>query len=403
MTQETPLPSPKIKTGTDAWKLLLERNADVTPYASFDRQSVNYTIRSNDWKLQSLDLDQGVLEQGDFSIPYAIKGAYGRIRPRRETLLAIDLPGGPGSVLTTQWRSNISPEQYRVATANWRGVGDTAPFADITNNRTERLLDDIDALRIAGSQGRDEPVVIRGGSWGMTMALMYAAARPDKVAGLVLGLPFLATAQDVKHNYAPDGALAQKYPEGYANFRAAMGTDCPLAGLAKLADEMGHADERRVKKAFIAATAWEYARNGERYGMTEDTLDLSQPENKQLVARARVLSHYAANRFFLPEEGAAAAFRNVRRDLPIIMMAHKADPLCAPGTLGTLQAGLPQAEMHVYDANWHWVARENENRATGFDNSFVSQGYPFAMGRLGLAAEGRLRLTPGVQTYARPR
>jgi proline iminopeptidase len=365
-------------------------------FETFDRQEHNYGFRSDDWKGENMCLSTGVLSQAGFDIPYSVRGKKIAPRAGRETLLAIDLPGGPGSVLTSQWRSNTSPEQYRVATANWRGVGDTTPFASIENNRTERLIEDIDALRIAASQGRDEPVVIRGGSWGATMGLMYAAARPDKVAGLVLRLPFLASGADISHNYAADGHLAQRHPDAYENFRQATKKDNPLEGMLMLAEEMGHKDERRVKAAFVAATAWEYARNGEKYMPPEGAPD------PQAVARARVMAHYSGNQFFMPSEGAAAAFSKLRKDMPIIIIGHEDDPLCIPNTLTKFAQGLPHAEMYLYGANWHWVAKENENSAIGFDNSFIIDGYRFSMARMGLALEGRLQLKPGVTHYARP-
>lgn len=374
-----------------AWQTLAAQNGDIKPFLCFDRSGFKYGNRTNDWGKD--EMARGELERpGGIVIPYVSRGRQTGRRSQQQTLLAIDLPGGPGSVLTAQWKANSSPDQYRVTTANWRGVGDTTPFAALDGNTAEALVEDIEALRQASGLGPDEKVVLRGGSWGMTMAAAYAAACPDKVAGLVLGLPFLAREVDFAHNYAADGTLAKKYPDAYTEF---MGQENdPKGVLAMLAEEMGESDTQRVSVAFNRFTAWEYARNGEAF------VPLENPD-PQAVARARVLAHYSANQFFLGENGIANTLQ-LLPDVPTIVMANSGDPLGASDTLAVMQRQMPKAEFYVYDANWHWVAKENERPDTGFDNRFVSEGYPYGMGRVGLAVTGKLNMKPGVYKYERP-
>lgn len=400
MSTKRPTPersSPRL----DTRKLLEVINPDLTPFEAFNRLNYNYANRTDSWKADQLKLEAGILERGIYKIPYSVRGSYGRVRLKRETRLAIDLPGGPGTALTQQWRSNSSPELYRVATANWRGVGDTTPFSSLRDNTTDHLIEDMEALRKAAAQGRDEPVIIRGSSWGMTMATLYAATYPEKVAGLVLGLPFLAAQSDVEHNYGKTGTLAQRFPEAFNTFSTALGNTDGREATRMIADELGSSCERRVKAALMTAISWEYARNGETCSLTQEQIDLSRPEMQQLVARARILNYYTSEGFFLPSDGVTAAFSKVPRNIPIIIMANRNDPLCTPDTLQKVQAGLPQAEINVYDANWHWVARENEQPDKGFDNSFVTQGYPYAMGRMAFIVSGRLQERPGLVNYPR--
>lgn len=374
----------------------------LSAFSAFNKESYNYSNRTDGWKSEQLKLQSGALKRDPYVIPYDVRGSYGRVRLKRETYLAIDLPGGPGSALTQQWRSNANPELYRVATANWRGVGDTTPFSSLMDNNTANLIEDINALRLEASQGRDEPVVIRGASWGMSMAVLYAAAYPEKVAGLVLGLPFLAGQADIDHNYARNGVLARRYPAAFEAFSEALSGKEGREATQMLSDELGNANPVRVRKALLAALKWEYARNGEVCPLTEEQVDPAQPEIRQLVARARVLNHYTTQGFFLPEDGIVSAFKKVSRNTPVIVFANSGDPLGTADTLAKVQEGMPQAEINVYDANWHWVAKENERADIGFDNSFVTQGYPYAMGRMALLLDGKLRGQSGMVKYARP-
>jgi proline iminopeptidase len=101
---------------------------------------------------------------------------------------AIWLHGGPGAPASPMSRQNFDPTRYRVVIFDQRGCGRSRPLAsdtdaDLLTNTTDHLVGDIEQLR--RKLGIDRWVVV-GGSWGVTLALVYAQRHPERVLGMVL-------------------------------------------------------------------------------------------------------------------------------------------------------------------------------------------------------------------------
>src|SRR5690349_8123403 len=67
---------------------------------------------------------------------------------------------------------------------------------------------------------RSMKMLIVGGSWGSTLALVYAETHPEHVSGLVLRAVFLGT--DAEVDWAFRRAPQQLRPDLYASFIAAL-------------------------------------------------------------------------------------------------------------------------------------------------------------------------------------
>ncbi len=101
---------------------------------------------------------------------------------------AVWLHGGPGSGASPGSRSYFDPAVYRAVLFDQRGCGRSWPLAsdpnaDLFTNTTDHLVRDIEQLR--EHLGIDRWVVA-GGSWGVTLGLVYAERHPDRVLGMVL-------------------------------------------------------------------------------------------------------------------------------------------------------------------------------------------------------------------------
>lgn len=104
-------------------------------------------------------------------------------------LPAVWLHGGPGAPPSPRTRANVDPARYRLVIFDQRGCGRSRPLAsgpdaDLANNTTDHLIADIERLRV--HLGIDRWVVI-GGSWGVTLGLVYAQRYAERVLALVLG------------------------------------------------------------------------------------------------------------------------------------------------------------------------------------------------------------------------
>ena len=90
------------------------------------------------------------------------------------------LHGGPGGGCSPTMRRYFDPAKYRIVLFDQRGCGRSRPHASVQNNTTWKLVADIEQIR--ETLGIDRWIVF-GGSWGATLALIYAIA--------VLGLNLL--------------------------------------------------------------------------------------------------------------------------------------------------------------------------------------------------------------------
>ena len=126
------------------------------------------------------------------------------------------LHGGPGVELSPALRRMVDPERYRIIGFDQRGCGKSRPWREWRDNDTRRLVEDIETLR--AHLGIDAPAVFWGLSWGTTLALAYASAHPDRVAGMILIGVF--TCRDEEIDFLYHGGAAAFYPENYERFRA---------------------------------------------------------------------------------------------------------------------------------------------------------------------------------------
>jgi proline iminopeptidase len=104
------------------------------------------------------------------------------------------LHGGPGAGATPTHRRFFDPAAYRIVVFDQRGAGRSTPLGEVHDNGTERLVADMELLRL---QLGIERWVVFGGSWGSTLALAYAQAHPGRVRALVLRGIFLCRKAEV--------------------------------------------------------------------------------------------------------------------------------------------------------------------------------------------------------------
>ena len=88
------------------------------------------------------------------------------------------LHGGPGSGCNENHRRYFNPKKYRIILFDQRGCNRSTPNGHETNNTTDDILADIEAIR---KQLNIEKWVLFGGSWGATLALLYAEYYPKNI------------------------------------------------------------------------------------------------------------------------------------------------------------------------------------------------------------------------------
>ena len=120
--------------------------------------------------------------------------------------------GGRVLVLRPFTGGFFDPNHYRIIVFDQRGSGRSRPFAEVTNNTTQLLIQDMEKLR---KHLNVERWLVFGGSWGSSLGLAYAIDHPDQVSGLVLRGIFLC--RDTELTWFLEG-IAAVFPEAWQEF-----------------------------------------------------------------------------------------------------------------------------------------------------------------------------------------
>jgi len=133
------------------------------------------------------------------------------------------LHGGPGEGCNERMREAYDAQAYRIVLYDQRGCGRSTPSAadpatDMRVNTTAHLVADLELLR--EHLGIDR-WLLRGASWGCTLALAYALRYPDRVSEIVLSAILTTRRREVDWLY---GGASRFFPEEHGRFVAGAGS-----------------------------------------------------------------------------------------------------------------------------------------------------------------------------------
>jgi len=119
----------------------------------------------------------------------------------KEGIPVIYLHGGPGDHITPRHRRWYDPKAYHIILWDQRGAGQSKPTNHTDRNTSKLLIRDMEKIR--KYVGVDKWVVA-GGSWGSSLALMYAQEHPNRVRALLLRGIYDLSKQDVLDSMWPE-------------------------------------------------------------------------------------------------------------------------------------------------------------------------------------------------------
>ncbi|MCB0183585.1 MAG: alpha/beta fold hydrolase, partial [Caldilineaceae bacterium] len=197
---------------------------------------------------------------------------------------ALYLHGGPGSGASARARRNFDPNAYRAVLFDQRGCGRSqplvsAPDADLRTNDTDRLIADIEMLR---EHLAIEQWVVAGGSWGVTLALVYAQRHPTRVKALVLGAVTQGTWREIDWITRQMGRIFPREWEQFVALVPAAERDGNLA--AAYARLLASPDPKIREQAARAWCQWEDTHVSLMPGWQPDAR-YDDPEFRMIFAR----------------------------------------------------------------------------------------------------------------------
>lgn len=255
------------------------------------------------------------------------------------------LHGGPGAGLDPMNRRFFDPEFYRIILFDQRGCGNSKPHAELKENTTWDLVEDIEKLR---EHCKIDKWVVFGGSWGATLSLIYSILHPRRVLGLILRGIWLSRKSEVEWLYQ-EGA-SRFYPEVWEDYLKPISKEKRKDIVKAYYEIFSNGSEKEQIEAAKAWSIWE----GSISKLIPST-DLIQSfgDPKNAIAIAKIECHYFINNMFAKSDNYILENTNKISHIPSIIVNGRYDLVCPIFTAWELHKVLPKSEFIVVDDAGH--------------------------------------------------
>jgi proline iminopeptidase len=288
---------------------------------------------------------------------------------------AVFLHGGPGVGIASVYRQFFDPKFWRVVLPDQRGAGKSTPHAELRENTTWELIEDLEKLRKhLGIQSW----VVMGGSWGSFLALAYAIMHPASVKGVIIRGVMLGRKSET--DWLFQSGMNWVYPQEWEEFiqipnrksqipnssqtppnppAGGEGPKPPELGLPPILrayfDMMGSGDEELAKKAVIGWSKWEGAAN--TLIPTEENDDFFEDLHRA-ISIGRIECWYTLNNWFLKEDNWLLDNVHRMKDVPLWIVQGRFDLICPAKSAYELHRAHPKSKLKIVQLGAHSPVEE---------------------------------------------
>lgn len=274
------------------------------------------------------------------------------------------LHGGPGRGCNEDARRFFDPQKCHIIIFDQRGSGRSKPFANIIANTTWYLVEDIDKLLAALGKKK---VILFGGSWGSTLALVYAIAYPEKVLGMVLRGIFLSERKEC-FDYLNGQRERSRFPEICERFLNNVPEDA-WANPADYYFAMITSGDHMTRQKY--AYEWTYYEFARLWLLPREEKDLKKEIlGLPFVSLAVMEIHYIRNLCFL-EDNYILKNAHCIPHVPISIIHGRYDDVCPVENAIRLHKAIP-SKLHILVAGHSGTDPEIQKRLISETDSMVS-------------------------------
>ncbi|MBO7332296.1 MAG: alpha/beta fold hydrolase [Alphaproteobacteria bacterium] len=246
--------------------------------------------------------------------------------------------GGPGGSSKASQAENFDLKRFRVILFDQRGSGKSSAEDALYKNTTKETLED--ALRLLEYLGVSDKIIVSGGSWGSSLALMFAENHPDKISKIVLCSVFLARNRDRDWcnvdsvRFYPDIMEALQKPAGKEEV------------VSYYHDLIFSDDEEKQEEALAL------------YGQAERLLGKLNPAFKpafrddKAVQKLRIFMHYERNKHFIEENHILKNIHKIK-SIPMFIFHNRLDFCCPVEQAWELHKSCPKSKLIVVPDKGH--------------------------------------------------
>ncbi|MGF1540474.1 MAG: prolyl aminopeptidase [Pleurocapsa sp.] len=260
----------------------------------------------------------------------------------------IFLHGGPGGGITPLYRQYFDPQKWRIVIFDQRGCGQSTPYAELKENTTWDLVEDIEKLR---KHLKIDKWVVFGGSWGSTLSLAYSQTHPNSCKGLILRGIFMLRQSEIRWFYQEGASYI--YPDAWQEYLRPIPPEERHDLLSAFYKRLTSEDKNIRLEAARAWSVWEASTSKlipsqtsiQRFG-----------EAKFAEAFARIECHYFVNKGFLKTETQLLDDVDCLRHLPGVIVQGRYDVVCPTITAWELHQAWPEAELILVPDAGHSIS-----------------------------------------------
>ena len=260
------------------------------------------------------------------------------------------LHGGPGGGTEDIYRQYFNPNKWRIIMFDQRGCGQSTPHAELKENTTWDLIDDIEKIR--GKLNINDWAVF-GGSWGSTLALSYAIKHPNKCEALILRGIFLLRQKEINWFYQTGCSFI--YPDAWEKYLSPI-PENERENLVKAYYSRLTSNDKAIR--IEAAKAWSiWEASTSKLIQTEKALH-SFDQDKVAEAFARIECHYFINKAFFENDNWILDNIDKIRNIPTHIVQGRYDVVCPTTSAWDLYKALPNSNFHLIQDAGHSMLEE---------------------------------------------
>ena len=251
----------------------------------------------------------------------------------------IYLHGGPGDRTTPRIRRLYDPRFYNIILFDQRGCGYSQPANHTEKNTSQLLIRDIEAIR---EYLNIPSMIVSGGSWGSTLALLYAQAHPTRVDALLLrGI----------YDLGDDDVLDNMYPEQDDKLMKFLHVKKPKDEDAAIQKILSRKNRKRT--ALIKLMS-------EEPQMHVTTPTRRKEPFKESETIAVIGTHYGVHNHFSSKRNIYKNMHKIRH-IPTIMIEGRYDMVTPPKMAYNLSKRFDQCLLHMVPAGHSATEKEVTN------------------------------------------
>lgn len=248
--------------------------------------------------------------------------------------------GGPGDSSSSGNTKYFDLKRYRVILFDQRGCGKSIPLGEMKDNTTEKSIED--ATRLVSLLEIKDKIIVRGASWGSTLALLFAIKNHEKISKIIISAVFLANKENQVWSYETSRLF---YPDVYDKL---IEVDSAKKIKKYYANLINSNDIDAQEKAFLSISRYESS-----LGLMSPSNMESREITKKDIMSTKIFINYLAKDFFMKDNEILNNIENIQ-NINTLIIHNRIDMICPLENAYLVHKSMPNSKLVINPLFGHW-------------------------------------------------